>query len=424
MNSRRLFLAILSLTSLCLSGCNDNSPVDQAIYFDGDIIENYQKYDKSYNPDTFKVRKIESLKGRKKDFVFGADISLFSAINESGSYYYNFDGKQESICKILKDAGVNVARLRLFNDYSSPTGVKCGKLDLSRVISMIKECKEYDMDVLLDFHYSDKWSDPGNQEIPYAWKNYSYSKVLQEFYKYTKETLLAIKNENLTVEYVQIGNEIDNGIIYPHGHIDWDNDREGTYDKLAEILSKGCKATREVFPKAKIIIHTGGCFAIWEYEDTWGNGEMHYYQALEDRHLDYDIIGGSYYTYNTTTPISLLSDIVDGYTEAFHKPVMMVENSYGYTFEWNDLTSNIFYTDDVHPDYPVSFQGQTDIVLDIVEELANAKNKGAIGYFYWGGEWIPNTDPDMRTSWSNQALFTYEGVATPTLSLFSNCFPD
>ena len=408
-----LFLTVLSLVS-----CNSGTNQEPDVYYEGNVIENYQKYDKNYNPDTFTVNKIEELEDRN-DFVFGVDISLYSAIYESGAVYFNKDGKKEHICKILKDAGINVARLRIFNDYTSPTGTPCGRLDLHRIVSMIKDCKKYGLKVLLDFHYSDDWTNPGKQEAPYAWENLSYNEVLSEIYRYTKDTLQEIKNNKLTVDYVQLGNEIDNGMIYPFGQIDWD-DREGSYNRMAELLSQGSRATREVFPICKIILHTANGLYRWVYEDQWGNVSMEFYEAMEERNLDYDIIGASFYTFeNDNTPISYISDIIDNYKEKINKPVMMVESSYAFTYEWNDYTSNTFYTDKELPEYPVGFQGQTNLVCDLIKEVASAKNNMGIGYCYWGGEFIPNVDPDMRTSWANQALFTYEGIATPTLSLFN-----
>ena len=415
---QRIQFGLVALTALTLFSCSAETSKEPDVYFEGNVLENYRKYDAKYDPDSFSVPKIEELDGRD-DFVFGADISLYSAIYESGANYYNQNGKREHICKILKDAGMNVARLRLFYDYTSPYGVGCGRLDLPRVISMIQDCKQYGLKVLLDFHYSDTWSDPGHQQAPYAWKDLSYSQALTEFYDYTKDVLQETKNKNLNVDYVQIGNEIDNGIIYPFGHIDWD-DRENSYNRMAEILGQGSKATREVFPDCKIIIHTANGLYRWIYEDQWGNISMEFYEAMEERGLDYDIIGASFYTFvNTDTPISLISDIIDNYESTIGKPVMMTESSYAFTYEWNDYTSNTFYTDKELPEYPVGFQGQTNLVCDLIREIASAKNNKGIGYCYWGGEFIPNVDPEMRTSWANQALFTYEGVATPTLSLFN-----
>lgn len=423
-----LIFIILCLFLFSLFACNkpiENEPkeLDNETKLSDEVIKNYKKYDKTYDEDSFNIRKIDSLKGRD-DFIYGADISLYSAILEAGSYYYNKDNKEESICKILKDNGINTIRFRLFNDYTSPTGTKKGKLDLPRVISMIKEAKKYELDVLLDFHYSDTWSDPGHQIIPYAWKDYSYQEVLVAFYNYTKDVLLAIKNENLSVEYVQIGNEIDYAIVSPHGLIDWDNQEE-SFDRMAEILSKGSKATREVFPNAKIIIHTASGLYRWVYENEWVDAAMHFYKALEKRKLDYDIIGASFYTFqDENTPISYISDIIDNYKNEINKPVLMVETSYAFTYEWNDYTHNIFYTDKELPDYPVSFQGQTNLMLDLIDEIASAKDNNGIGICYWGGDMIPNKDPDIVTSWGNQALFTYEGVETPTLSLFKKCRPN
>ena len=405
---RYLYLLLLPF----LASCNFNKPEIK------DVLSNYLKYDKTYDENTFEVKKIDALKDRKDDFVLGADISLFEAIVESGANYYNSKGYKQSICKILKDSGINTVRVRLFNDYNSPVGNPIGKQDLKRVISMLEEIKKSDLTVILDFHYSDTWADPENQGAPYAWRNYSYSQVVEELYEYTKTTLEEIKNNKLNIDYVQVGNEIDNGLIFPYGKIDWDN-REPSYDKVVEILSSGSKAVREVFPDAKVIIHTANGLYRWTYEEQWGNVSLEFYEALEKRHLDYDIIGASFYTFVNDTPISYISDIIDNYQKTVKKPVMMMETSYAYTYEWNEYTNNIFYKDKELKDYPVSYQGQTNLICDLIEEVASAKDNKGIGVCYWGGEFIPNTDKDMKTTWANQALFTYEGVATPTLSLFN-----
>ena len=386
-------------------------------YFDGNVLENYRIYDASYDPETFSVQKIEALDGRD-DFILGADISQYSAIYEAGAAYYDANGKKTHICEILRSSGVNLARIRLFHDYRSPYGVACGKLDLPRVISMISDCKQYGLKVLLDLHYSDTWADPSHQQIPYAWEGYTYDQVLEAFHDYTKNVLLAIQKQGLDIDYIQIGNEIDHGIIFPYGHIDWE-DKAGSYDKMAEILGQGVSATKEVFPNCKIILHNANGLYRWVHEDQWGNVSMEFYEAMVERHLDYDIIGASFYTsINPDTPIEYISDIIELYGQQLHKPSMIVESAYAFTYAWNEYTNNTFYTDQELDEYPVSFQGQTNLIADLVEEVATAKNQWGVGYCYWGGEQIPNTDPDMRSAWANQALFTYEGIATPTLSSF------
>lgn len=411
---KKILLPLISIV-LSITGCSKQKEV----YFDGDVLANYQKYDKTYSKESFKVRKIEQLNNRD-DFVFGADISLYPAIIESGAHYYNEEGKQQSIYQILANSGINTIRVRLFHDYTSPYGIPIGKQDVNRAIEIIKEAKKYNLKVILDFHYSDQWADPAHQKTPYAWKDLSYQEFLHSLYNYTKDTLSLIKNKNLSVDYVQIGNEIDNGLVFPFGEIDWDN-KESSYDKVVEILSQGSKAVREIFPNSKIIIHTANGLYRWVYEDRWGNVSLELYQALENRHLDYDIIGASFYTFVNDTPISYISDIIDNYEKSIGKPVMMVETSYAFTYEWNDYTNNTFYKDKELPQYPVSYQGQTNLLIDMIEEVASAKNNNGIGVCYWGGEFIPNTDKDMLSSWANQALFTYEGIATPTLSLFKKC---
>lgn len=422
-----LCLALLLLLCACANGVGKTQKeADAASLPEADMAESmeetYRQYDSSYSSDTFTVRTIDALAGRKDSFVIGADISLASAIAEAGGRYRDSSGAEAPICKILSASGVNAVRLRLFHDYTSPTGTPCGRLDTARVIAMIREAKAYSLQVILDLHYSDSWADPGHQSVPYAWKDFSFEEVKNAVYDYTAEVLHAIRDEGLSVDFLQIGNEINNGFLFPHGQIDW-NDREASFDRLAALLLQGSRAAREVFPECKIILHTANGLYRWVDGKEWGSAGLFFYQELEKRGVDYDIAGASFYVFEDDTPVSCISEIIDLYTDAIHKPVMIMETSYAYTYEWNDLTSNIFYTDKALPGYPVTFQGQTDLLLDIIEETASAKDCGGIGVCWWGGEWIPNTDKDMRTSWANQALFTYEGIATPTLSAFQKCLP-
>ena len=426
---KKQFTALLLVLMLLLAGCagiDGNEPTaSQGESSAGEASETeelYRKYDKSYSSDSFSVRKIDALAGREDSFVRGVDISLSSAIVESGAYYSDAQGTREPICKILADSGVNTVRIRLFHDYTSPDGTLCGRLDAGRVIGMIREAKRYGLKVILDPHYSDTWADPGNQTVPNAWKDFSFDEVKAAVFEYTRDVLQLIKDEGLNVDYIQIGNEINSGMIFPHGEIDWD-DRDASFDRLTALLAQGCRATREVFPDCRIIIHTANGLYRWTYGDDWGSQEVFFYQELDKRGLDYDIVGASFYTFEDDTPISCISGLIDVYKDTIDKPVMIMETSYAYTYEWNDLTDNVFYTDRELPDYPVSFQGQSDFLLDIIEQVASAKELNGIGICWWGGEWIPNKDENMRTSWANQALFTYDGRATPTLSVFKECFP-
>lgn len=414
------------LLALFLTGCaapaESADPADPTA--DQTAMEQvYQKYDHSYDGDTFSVREVEALAGREDTFVQGVDISLASAILEAGGRYRDAAGVEAPLCKILADAGVDAVRIRLFHDPGAPDGTLCGMLDLPRVIGMIRQAKTYGLDVILDLHYSDGWADPGQQRIAYAWKDLTQDQIPDAVYGYTKQVLSEIRAQGLQIEYLQIGNEIDNGMIFPHGQIDWE-DQEASFDTLAQILSSGSRASREIFPDCKIIVHTANGLYRWTWEDQWGSAELFFYEALEERGVDYDIVGASFYTFVDDTPLSYVSQIIGMYRQTIGKPVMVMETSYAYTYEWNEFTSNVFHTDKELAGYPVSFQGQTDLLVDLMEEVAKAQEGYGLGVCYWGGEWIPNTDEDMRTSWANQALFTYEGIATPTVRAFRECFPE
>ena len=133
--------------------------------------ELYQKYDSTYSNDKFHFRRIHALIGRS-DFLNGLDCSMVSVIEENGGKYINFDGKEEDFFKIIKKYGINLVRVRLWNNYKSKTGVKGGGcLDVERVLKLALRAKKAGLKFLLDFHYSDNWADPGKQTCPYSWRN-------------------------------------------------------------------------------------------------------------------------------------------------------------------------------------------------------------------------------------------------------------
>ena len=206
-------------------------------------------------------------------------------------------------------------------------------------------------------------------------------------------------------------------MCFPFGQIDWTNDtttNEG-FDRFVGLLKEGSSAVREVSPDTKIIIHSANALRL--YEGSPVNSKW-FYQKLADRNLDYDIIGSSLYSFYGDGPVSSLTNVIDTITTEFNKPFMVMENSYGFTTKYaDDGTSNLLYTANKDVNYDLSIKGQAEEVHDILEQLNNAKN--AIGYAYWGGEWIYSSSIAYN-NWENQALFTFEGVALPVLNQFNN----
>lgn len=162
---------------------------------------------------------VKPINGLQSDFIKGADISMLAEVEKSGGRYFDQNGKQVDPIKHLKDKGVNYVRVRLWhNPYDSQgRAYNGGTNDLNTAIGLSKRAKAQNMKVLLDFHYSDFWTDPGKQFKPKAWASLSQSDLEKAVSNYTSDVLKAMKAQNALPNMVQIGNELNSGMLWPNG---------------------------------------------------------------------------------------------------------------------------------------------------------------------------------------------------------------
>ena len=418
MNQIILYLLLVILSSMSY----------QKSYKDNESL--YRNYDPTYSNNNFRIRPIDALKGRS-NFLNGLDCSMVSVIEENGGRYFDFDGKERDFFQLIKENGINLVRVRLWNDYKSPTGVKGGGcLDVERVLKLALRAKNAGLKFLLDFHYSDNWADPGRQTCPYSWKNLDFESARKELEKFTRDTIEYLLSKGATIDYVQIGNEINNGFMHPYGFIDWKdkNTEKISFDNLAILLNTAIREVKSLSPKTKIIIHVGD-FALKTAGKNIPHG-LNFFLQLKERNVLYDIASASYYLYyhhkkGDYLDINTMTTSINKFIDALRKPFMIMEYSTAFTLRGHEYAENQFgkeYSELIGREYPTSFQGQTNMILDIAERVAKAKNNMGIGICYWGGDWLPvkgagwGDQYTTKSSWSNQALFTYEGFATPTLA--------
>jgi len=335
----------------------------------------------------------------------GGDISLLPSYEEKGTVYKDFDGKKVQLLPFLKKQGWNCIRVRLFVDpQSAPQENKDEGVcqDLNYVIKLAKQIKKTGLKFMLDFHYSDTWADPGKQFTPKRWKDCSLQVLADSVYAYTRASLLAMKKAGVIPEFVQVGNEITNGMLWPIGKLD-PSASEG-FDTLCMFLKAGSKACREICPKSQIIIHT-------EKAGDW-DITRNYYQQLRRRQVDYDIIGLSYYPM-WHKDIPNLGKTLDNLAWLFpEKPVMIVETAAYYSHE-NDPWSK----EDTYAEfYPISVEGQAQFTRELVRELQ--KHHNVSGLFWWFPE--ENASGNSVTKgWLNRGLFdNHTGNALPALKAF------
>lgn len=364
-------LILLVLAALMLSACDSGGGKRRQL---------------NVTSDSLLVQKVENL---PDDFIMGMDASCVPALENSGVQYYDFDGTQKDVYQILADNGINYIRVRVWNDpYDAQgNGYGGGNCDIENAIAIGKRATEYGMKLLVDFHYSDFWADPGKQRAPKAWQGMSIEEKTQALYDYTKDCLQKLKQAGVDVGMVQIGNET-NGVLCGESSA-----ALGGWKRIMQLISAGSKAVREVCPDALVAVH----FANPENAESYAS----YGKNLEYYGVDYDVFASSYYPYWHGT-LENLAQVLSKIATTYGKKVMVAETSYAYTPEDTDFNGNtIGEGSAVVQNYPMTVQGQANLVRDVIDTVAN-KTVNGIGVFYWEGTWISvgtNSWEENRAKW-------------------------
>lgn len=336
----------------------------------------------------------------------GVDISSYQALKEAGVKFYDENGKEESLLKVLHDHGVNYIRLRLWNDpyadkdmdyqYDGHTyKVKkgdCyggGNTDLKHMLEIGKEASKYGMKVLLDYHYSDFWADPATQKLPKAWANKNDSELRQAVYDYTKDTLQSFKEAGIDVGMVQVGNEITNGMMGVHAvrskGQEWDyvwKNKERS-SRVNGYLKSGIKAVRTLYPNALVATHLESVDA-----DT--------YKAIMDTWkrdgVDYDVLGTTYYAFWSSNQSNLKA--VQKLAAQYGKMFAVLEISWPNTLKDDDGTPNSIGADRDLSQYGASVQGQVNKLTSVYQDILSEAN--GLGAFYWEPAWLA-----VKPGWQN-----------------------
>jgi beta-galactosidase len=213
--------------------------------------------------------------------ILGADISFLPELEDKGMKFQD-KGVEKDAIEILKDHGFNYVRLRIFNNPSTEKGYSPGKgfCDLEHTKQMAARIKKAGLKLLLDFHYSDYWADPQQQYKPSAWEGLDFIHLTAALRDYTKTVLLALKEQGILPDMVQIGNEINHGMVWPEGHISHP-------DSLADLIKAGIEGVKAVDPSIIIMLH----IALGGQNDE----SVFWLDNMFARGVDCDIIGLSYY---------------------------------------------------------------------------------------------------------------------------------
>lgn len=254
----------------------------------------------------------EALKARETGKMLGADISFLPELEDRGMKFSD-NGVQKDPILILKDHGFNYVRLRIFNDPGRDSGYspKKGFCDLAYTKQMAKRVKDAGLKLLLDFHYSDYWADPGKQYKPAAWRGLSFPGLKKAVFDYTKMVMQELKDQGTTPDMVQIGNEVNHGIIWPEGQVSNLND-------LAQLINAGTAAVKAVDPSIIMMLHV----ALGGQNDE----SVFFIDNMIARGVHFDVIGQSYYPKWHST-LDDLRDNLNDMVRRYNKDVIVVEYS-------------------------------------------------------------------------------------------------
>ncbi len=247
-------------------------------------------------------------------FWLGADISGTTALETRGQQLRNAKGEPRENTALMRELGLNAVRLRV---WVNPKGGFSGKDD---VVRMALRAKDWGMALMIDFHYSDWWADPGKQNIPAAWKDMTYPEMCRALADHTREVLTAIQQAGVDVKWVQVGNETTNGFLWPMGRAQ-DNMRQ-----YAGLTDAGYQAVKDVYPQAQVIIHLDGGCDPKRYDFI--------FDGLKKYRARYDMIGLSVYPYWDIKAhlTATWQETVEKFTaninrmwKKYRKPMMVVE---------------------------------------------------------------------------------------------------
>jgi arabinogalactan endo-1,4-beta-galactosidase len=308
------------------------------------------------------------------NFAKGADISWVTEMEAAGRKFYTSAGQEKECMDLVKSLGMNTIRLRV---WVNPAAIYNATAD---VVAKAVRAKNLGMRIMIDFHYSDTWADPGHQNKPAAWAAQDLATLKTSLATHTTAVLTELKNNNVTPEWVQVGNETNDGMLWPEGRA------STNMANFAQLVNAGYDAVKVVFPSAKVIVHVSNGFDNslfrWLFDGLSNNGGK------------FDVIGMSLYptpanwqTMNTQCLVNMNDMVV-----RYGKEVMVVEVG----MSWDK------------PSECGSFLG------DLVTKTKSVANGKGLGVLYW--------EPQAYNNWNGYTLGAFDNAGKPTtaLSVFAN----
>lgn len=310
------------------------------------------------------------------DFAYGADVSWLSQMESSGKVFHDSTGNVQDLLDILKQYGVNSIRLRT---WVNPSDGWCGKSDL---VKMAMRAHAKGLRVMVDFHYSDSWTDPGKQTKPSAWTSYTQDQLAQAVRTYTVDVLTALKDSGVVPEWAQVGNETNDGMLWPANS----GDPGGRITvngaaKFAALVQSGSQAVKSVDPTTQVVVHVA---------DGWDNALFRWvFDSLKSNGTSWDVVGMSIYPDSTnwrTQASQVLANMKD-MVSRYGKKVVVSE--VGFAMSQSDTSYNLLKL--------------------LVANAKSVSNGAGLGVFYW--------EPEAYCGWQSYQLGAFDDSGKPTRAL-------
>ncbi|RYY87470.1 MAG: arabinogalactan endo-1,4-beta-galactosidase [Chitinophagaceae bacterium] len=299
----------------------------------------------------------------------GADVSWITELEAAGKRFYDATGTEREGIALLKSLGMNSIRLRV---WVNPSAGWNNKAD---VLLKAQRAKALGMRLMIDFHYSDSWADPGQQTKPAAWAALDFNGLKSALATHTTDVLSTLKNAGITPEWVQVGNETNDGMLWPDGKA------STNMGNFAQLVNAGYDAVKGVFPNAKVIVHVS---------NGWNNSLFRWlFDGLRNNNARWDVIGLSLYPDINgwgNMNIQALSNMNDMVTR-YNKEVMVVEVG----MPWDS------------PDRSGQF------LSDLISKVRSVPNNKGLGVLYW--------EPETPPGWSGYTLGAFDNNGRPTIAL-------
>ena len=363
--------------AILVSGISDTYAIKDGMLYDNLKQAGLEFDSQDENDSVVKNAAVDVKKTDKElssDFIMGMDISSMISELDSGVVYRDYEGNElktlDDICKFLADQGINHIRIRVWNNPydTNGNGYGGGNNDVAKATQFADACRNAGIKMLVDFHCSDLWTDPGKQQAPKAWKGYTVEQKAQALTEFITDSLNTIDSSKDVVDMVQVGNETTNGFI-----------GETSQTNMCTLFSAGVKGVKNYNENVKVVIHLTNPEK--QKMTTWA-------KILDDNSVNYDILATSYYPYWHGTLTNLATEFKK-VKETYNKDVMVAETSYAYTLEdsdGHDNTVRVGNNDTAeNTTEPFTEQGQATAIRNLINTVNNA---GGLGVYYWEPAWL------------------------------------